>query len=233
MYEFGIEVSVKDVQLLYKIKNLLGVGSILFRYKERKEKDLEKINNMVIYRVRNKSHLKEIILPIFDKYPMLSSKQFDYIRFKSHLLSGVIYSKDLLHYNRPKLPINSMKNMINSYYFPAWLVGFIEAESSFSIYKPSKDSSLVASFEITQTNGEILMLAICTYLKLSGKIGKDFTNNFKIKVSSIRNIENIIKFMNKAPIKLLGYKKTQYLLWLKNLRTIPRYYTKINIPFYY
>jgi ubiquinol-cytochrome c reductase cytochrome b subunit len=119
MYEFGIEVSVKDVQLLYKIKNLLGVGSILFRYKERKEKDLEKINNMVIYRVRNKSHLKEIILPIFDKYPMLSSKQFDYIRFKSHLLSGVIYSKDLLHYNRPKLPINSMKNMINSYYFPA------------------------------------------------------------------------------------------------------------------
>jgi hypothetical protein len=39
--------------------------------------------------------------------------------------------------------------------------------------------------------------------------------------------------MNKAPIKLLGYKKTQYLLWLKNLRTIPRYYTKINIPFYY
>ena len=36
--------------------------------------------------------------------------------------------------------------------------------------------------------------------------------------------------MKKAPIKLLGYKKLQYIIWLKKLRKIPRYYNKINIP---
>jgi ubiquinol-cytochrome c reductase cytochrome b subunit len=33
-----------------------------------------------------------------------------------------------------------------------------------------------------------------------------------------------------APVKLMGYKKLQYLLWLKELRQITRYTKKINIP---
>jgi len=56
------------------------------------------------------------------------------------------------------------------------------------------------------------------------------TNNFKIKVSSVRAIENVIKFIQKAPVKLLGYKKLQYLLWIKELRSIERYTKKFNIP---
>jgi ubiquinol-cytochrome c reductase cytochrome b subunit len=43
-------------------------------------------------------------------------------------------------------------------------------------------------------------------------------------------LENVIKFLNNAPVKLLGNKKLQYLLWLKQLRTIPRYSEKIKIP---
>ena len=58
----------------------------------------------------------------------------------------------------------------------------------------------------------------------------DKTNAFKIKVSSVRSIENIIRFMHKAPVKLLGHKKLQHLLWLKELRTLDRYTKKINIP---
>jgi hypothetical protein len=51
-----------------------------------------------------------------------------------------------------------------------------------------------------------------------------------LKVTSVRSIENVIKFINKAPVKLLGNKNIQYLLWIKKLRTIPRYAEKINIP---
>ena len=65
-YELGIELSIRDVQLIYKIKNLLGVGVISFR----KRNNIE----MVALRIRNKDHLKNIILPIFDKYPMFSNK---------------------------------------------------------------------------------------------------------------------------------------------------------------
>ena len=71
---------------------------------------------------------------------------------------------------------------------------------------------MVASFDISQTNGEILISAIRKYLSFTTKIYLDKTNSFKLKVTSIRSIENIIKFLHKAPVKLLGNKKLQYLL---------------------
>ena len=67
-------------------------------------------------------------------------------------------------------------------------------------------------------------------MSLTTKVIQDKTNNYILKVSNVRSIENIIKFIQKAPVKFLGYKKLQYLLWLKQLRTIPRYNKKFNIP---
>ena len=37
----------------------------------------------------------KVIILIFDKYPMFSNKQYDYLRFRDALLSGIIYSADL------------------------------------------------------------------------------------------------------------------------------------------
>ena len=240
MYEFGIELSIKDVQLIYFIKKLLGVGTIFFRQKSRKIEDsISSENNVkdnvlrrntVMFRIRNKSHLKEIIIPIFDKYSFFTDKKYDYIKFRTLLLSNVIFSEELINYTKPLLGLNTVKSILNAFYFPAWLIGFIEAESCFSVYKPVNDSSYVASFEITQTNSEIILLAIKEYLNLTPNVTKDSTNNYKIKATSIRNIENVIKFMTNAPLKLIGYKKLQYIIWLKKLRGIPRYYHKIKIP---
>lgn len=226
-YEVGIELSIEDIQLLYKIKNILGVGIIKTRKRITKtEKEIE----LGILCIRNKKHLKEIIIPIFDKYPMLTNKQYDYIRFKSNLLKNIIYSKDLLEYSRPIEPINSVEKILNTYYFSAWLIGFIEAKGCFSIYKVKKDNSMIASFEITQTNSENIIKAIKTYLKITQNISVDKTNNFKLKTTSIRGIQNIIKFINKNPIKLLGKKRLQYILLLKNLRLITKYNNKFIIP---
>jgi LAGLIDADG endonuclease len=110
-YELGIELSIRDVQLIYKIKNLLGVGVVSFR----KRKDIE----MVALRIRNKEHLKNFILPIFDKYPMFTNKQYDYLNFKNALLSNIIYSENLPEYIRSNKPINSIDSIINASYFSA------------------------------------------------------------------------------------------------------------------
>lgn len=127
--------------------------------------------------------------------------------------------------------MKSIEFILNAPYFSAWLVGFIEAEGCFSVYKLGKPGDyFVASFDISQTNGEILIEAIRMYLSLTPKIYKDKTNSFKLKVTGVRSIENVVRFINKAPVKLLGNKKLQYLLWIKQLRTIPRYAEKINIP---
>lgn len=221
--EIGIELSIRDVQLIYKIKDLLGVGVVGFRERNGV--------SMVYFRVRKKSHLISYVLPIFDKYPLFSNKQYDYLRFRSVLLSNVVLYEDIPEYTRPSVPLNTIDSILNAPYFAAWLIGLIEAESSFSVYKLKKDGDyLVASFEVSQTNGKILIEAIRKFLSLTPKIHMDKTNNFKLKVSGVRSIENVMKFINKAPVKLLGNKKLQYFLWIKKLRTIPRYAEKINIP---
>jgi hypothetical protein len=222
-YELGIELSIKDVQLIYKIKSLLGIGVVSFR----KRKDIE----MVSLRIRDKDHLKKFILPIFDKYPMFSKKQYDYLRFKDALLSGIIHWKDLPEYTRSSKPINTMESIVNASYFPAWLVGFIEAEGCFSVYKlyPDKDY-LVASFDVAQRDGDILISAIREHLSFTNAIHIDKTYCSKLKVTGVRSIENVVKFLHNAPVQLLGNKRLQYLLWIKQLRAIPRYSEKMNIP---
>ena len=224
MYEFGIELSIRDVQLIYKFKEFLGIGTVKFRNTEGRSKT-------VIYRVRKKSHLKAVILPIFDSYPLLSNKQYDYLRFRDALLKGIIFFDNLDSNDiRPTISLNTVDSILSVPYFTSWLVGFIEAEGCFSIYQPINSISKVASFDIAQTNESNLILAISKYLSFTQKVHKDKTNCFKLKVSSVRSVENIIKFMEKAPVKLMGHKKLQYFLWLKELRQIPRYTKKISIP---
>jgi len=43
---------------------------------------------MASFNITNKEHLKNIILPIFDNYPLLTSKRFDYIKFKESILES-------------------------------------------------------------------------------------------------------------------------------------------------
>lgn len=82
-YEFGIELSIRDVQLIYKIKKILGVGTVSFENKYGL--------NKVYLKIKDKNDLKNLIIPIFDKYPMFSNKQYDYLIFRDSLISGIIY----------------------------------------------------------------------------------------------------------------------------------------------
>lgn len=222
-YELGMEFSIKDVQLVYKIKSLLGVGNVLFLPRNERE--------MVLFRIKNKDHLKNIILPIFDKYPMLSSKQYDYLRFKHFLLADLTFDSHLPKYIKESQMImkwqdiikesqmiNKCQDIIKLPYFSSWLVGFIEAKACFSIsnqIKKGRQGELkyeTASFDISQSNDEIIIPAIGNYLSFTKHYLIDQNNISSLKVSGTRSIENLIKFLQKAPVKLMGYKKLQYLL---------------------
>lgn len=41
---------------------------------------------MINYEITNKKNIKEIIFPIFDNYKLLSSKRFNYLKFKECIL---------------------------------------------------------------------------------------------------------------------------------------------------
>ena len=104
--------------MIYKLKKkkLLGVGVVSFRKRD--------LIEMVTLRIRDKDHTKKtkIIIPIFDKYHMFSNKQYDYLRFRDALLSGIIYFEDLPEYYRSNESLNTVESIINTFYFPAWLV---------------------------------------------------------------------------------------------------------------
>ena len=67
---FTIALHNKDKKLLDLIKTVLGVGKI------NKQEE-----NMFRFRVSSRSDLK-VILNHFDKYPMITQKQVDYLLFK-------------------------------------------------------------------------------------------------------------------------------------------------------
>lgn len=226
LYELGIEINIRDIKLLYKIKNIIGVGQISI--KKIKNKD-GTIKETCRYNVRNKNHLINIIIPIFDKYPMLTNKYYDYLFFKENLLNDIKYYNDLPKYLRSIKSLYTLENILNKNYFSSWLIGFIEAEGSFNIYT-LKNNFKLASFEVSQTNNLEIIEAIKIYLKISQNVYTNKDNNSRITLKSIRGIQNIVKFINKNPIKLLGYKRLQYLLFLKELRLISKYNNNFNIP---
>jgi len=64
---------------LYFIKNKLGVGSVNLQS-----------NNNGDFRIRDRKSIGSVIIPIFDKYPLLTSKYYEYLKFKKayHILNN-------------------------------------------------------------------------------------------------------------------------------------------------
>jgi len=90
-----------NLRVLYYIKKELGVGSVT------------KDNSKGQLFIRDRKTIETIILPIFDKYPFLTSKYFDYLRFKKALdvlndLSLTIKDREikLLNLKNSKVPFN-------------------------------------------------------------------------------------------------------------------------------
>ena len=224
-YEFAIEIHISDIKLLHKIKSILGgYGSITTR--KRSNTELARL------KISSKYNLKNIILPIFDKYGLLTSKQYDYLYFKSCLLQNITFYEHLPIYERYTL-FNSTQDILNLYYFDAWLVGFMEAESYFSTFQVTGESNKIAKFGISQTNGIQIITAIKERLSLnSNPFINQKTNCCVIDTSSVRGVQNVINFLKKTPVKLKGNKRGQFLKWLHELRVNSRY-RNINIPNHY
>nr|WBU10815.1 LAGLIDADG homing endonuclease [Malassezia equina] len=145
---FKIGQSKYNLRLLYFVKKMLGVGSVSVT----DSKDF-----CAEYRIRNINHIHDIILPIFDKEPLRTSKQYLYELFRKSL--KVYLDTNLSTYEKEKL-LDYYKSQSQSipedYISPVWedctevnvdlyrsmkviskewLVGFTEAEGSFYLVK--------------------------------------------------------------------------------------------------
>ena len=227
-----------NLRILYYIKKQLGVGSVT--------KDGTKGQ----FFIRDTKIIETVILPIFDKYPLLTSKYFDYEKLKKALiiLNSVYLSKQdrdikLLAlknskvqenflspvWNNVTLPLNSVNSLINVM-SKSWLVGFVEAEGSF--YLTNKDSKrIVHGFGLTQKLDKIVLQGIALTLHINNPVRfKELHNYYILDTTNSRAIENIILFFKNT---MIGVKSLQYRIWarsyVKNKGNYDKLYSIRNI----
>ena len=73
--EFTVVQHERDAQLLYALKNFFGCGVVRRNHGDR-----------MCYRVRGVQHLRERIIPFFEKHELRSKKRVDFIKFRRILL---------------------------------------------------------------------------------------------------------------------------------------------------
>lgn len=73
--EFVLVQHQRDLPLLYAVKAYFGCGTVRVSRQH-------PTGTIYAYRVRNIKHLDELIIPFFEKHPLKTQKQLDFIFFK-------------------------------------------------------------------------------------------------------------------------------------------------------
>ena len=230
IFTFKITLSKVNSKLLHYIKSRLGVGQVI----EVGGKD----TNLITFRIRDKENLIKVIFPIFDKYPLLTSKQFNYEKFKKSIfvsndtsLSQAEKADKIREIKSMAIPgdyispvwgnlspekINSgsdVKDIIDVW----WLAGFIEAEGSFYyVVKDAKKGRVVHGFAISQKLDPIVLYAIKYTLHIPTSVKyKSAHNYYLLDTTNSRAIEFIIKYFiyNNNSNYFKGFKGFEFTIW--------------------
>jgi len=201
-WQFSLKIGQQDInyRVLYYIKQNIGYGSIT--------KDGA---NSLQYSICDTIILKDVIFPIFDKYPLHSYKQYRYELFKRAVLNPKDRQsiKELFNADIPK----EYKSPHNSIPSKSWIIGFIEAKGSFYLTL-KKDGHIVHGFGVTQKLDSHLLEQLRIVLGISTKVKLNSTNNcFMLNTTNSRAIENIISYFKNS---LIGIKSVDYRIWSRS-----------------
>lgn len=228
---FKISQSNYNLRVLYYIKKQLGYGSV----------QLESKTSNADFRIRDTNIINKIIFPIFDTYPLLTSKFFNYIKFKKAY--NILNDSNIGNEEKDKLlSILKKEKIPEEYISPAWkkinylvnntedakivmnkqwIIGFTEAEGSFYIVKKSP-SRLSHAFEITQKLDFVVLQSIAHILGISTL--KKSTYNTVITTNS-RAILNIIDYYKNT---MKGMKALEYRIWGRSFIKFKGNFNELN-----
>jgi len=220
--EFKVGQSSYNLRLLHYIKKMLGVGNVC----------VPKNGRTARYRLRNVEHIVLYLIPIFDKYPLLTSKYYSYDLFKKARL--ILYDKTLSTKEKDEKLKNLRKNKTipDNYISPRWaiiknvvssradaslvmskpwLIGFTEADGSFFIGKKG-GNRYMHYFVITQKLDLIVLQAISYILNIPLNQHKAY---FAVETSKSSKIANIINYYTNT---MKGMKSLEFRIWSRSFR---------------
>jgi len=217
-FTFKLTQSIYNYRILYFIKKQIGYGSIT----KSGPNDLQ-------YRIRDTKILKEIIIPIFDSYPLHTSKYYSYNLWKEALLNSEIRPE--VDYNKTKfkeLPLDyrSPHNQIPT---KNWIIGFIEAEGSFYLTKKQSktdENRIVHSVLLGTALDYHLLEQLKTIFKINAKIKSNKNGTYQLETSNSRNIEFLIKYFSN---KFKGVKSLELKIWSRSYLNYKGNYKKLLI----
>ena len=183
---------------------------------------LARDSRFVLWVVDNKQDIIRI-LSIFDRYPFLTSRTTLQLRFMRHCLQHNDISR---YFNERELKYADRSNVISDFsninllelpYYPAWLSGFIEAESCFSVRNaPHYD---VYSFAIGQNHDKYLIESIKLYFQTDNSnphiVRNPNKNFFLLEIYRKETLLSIFSHLSLYP--LLGNKHSQALTFFSKV----------------
>ena len=127
--QFCISLILDNQRVLNYIKSKLKKGRII----------TEKNNNLAQLKIKDLAQIEKVILPIFDKYPLLTRKAVDYSLFRQAVCST----------ERSKFCLNKKLNDLNhlAEIDKASLIGFVEVASSFYLIEQA-NNRIVHGFKL-------------------------------------------------------------------------------------
>jgi len=225
---FKISQNSYNLRALYYIKKQLKVGKV----------SVESNRNMASFRIRDRKTIGNLIIPIFDKYPLLTTKYFNFDKFKQayFILENPILNKieknNLLEslksttccaseatedyispaWDKVNLPLADA-NEATKVILKPWLIGFVEAEGSF--YLVSKDKNrIVHGFGITQKLDRVVLEGIKQILHISTQVVyKQNYDHYILDTTNSRAIKNISEYFFNT---MKGMKSVEYRIWSRS-----------------
>ena len=219
---YKIVLSKYNLRILYYIKKQLGFGSVT------------KGPKTAQFIIRDRKVLEQVILPIFDKYPLLTSKQFNYLKFRKALfiLNSIKERQDEIKdrlfllkcepipydyissaWQPVDLPLKSAKDVKNIMTKP-WLVGFIEAKGNFYFFYYNDSTITAHGFFLRLQLDKIVLDSIRLTLHITTLVRLEWDcNYYELDTTNSRAIENIITYFSNT---LKGRKSLEYRIWARS-----------------
>jgi len=228
---FRIELHCKDALILEKVHSFFGIGN--FRIQENKGR-----NTVAIFSVESIKDLINVIIPHFDKYPLLTQKQADFELFKKivimmnnkeHLtmegLNKIISIRASLNKGLTPLLIKHFPNTIPcerpkveipKTFDPFWFLGFAEGEGCFyvKIANLANNKCIISlRFVLSQhSRDRLLFKSLIQYLDC-GRL-EETPIIARLVINKFDDInQKVLPFFAKYP--LIGIKKQDFSDWAK------------------